>query len=111
MRGIAPAAAEAAFRVWSKQIELEPLVLPAAYFLTPSYLLPASFPACPFTLHTAVGRKRFAHVFLPDSYDGSKKFPLWVHLHGVFWATMSNVAEQVMFLFRVPLYPLLSTLY
>jgi hypothetical protein len=34
-------------------------------------------------------------VYLPSSYDGSKQFPLWVHLHGVFWQTMGNIRQQV----------------
>lgn len=43
----------------------------------------------------AAGRKRWAHVYLPPSYDGSKQFPLWVHLHGVYWATMDNISQKV----------------
>jgi hypothetical protein len=39
--------------------------------------------------------KRWAHVYLPSSYDGSKTFPLWVHLHGVFWNTMDNISGKV----------------
>jgi len=46
-------------------------------------------------LFPASGRRRWAHVYLPSSYDGSKRFPLWVHLHGVFWNTMSNIAQKV----------------
>jgi hypothetical protein len=34
-------------------------------------------------------------VYLPSSYDGSKRFPLWVHLHGVFWNTMDNISQKV----------------
>lgn len=34
-------------------------------------------------------------MYLPSSYDGSKRFPLWVHLHGVFWNTMDNISQKV----------------
>jgi hypothetical protein len=43
----------------------------------------------------AAGRQRWAHVFLPKSYDGRKRFPMWVHLHGVFWASMGGIGQQV----------------
>lgn len=41
------------------------------------------------------GRQRWAHVFLPKSYDGRKRFPMWMHLHGVFWASMGGIGQQV----------------
>lgn len=34
-------------------------------------------------------------MYLPSSYDGSKRFPLWVHLHGVFWNTMDNISQKI----------------
>ncbi|KAI8471377.1 MAG: hypothetical protein J3K34DRAFT_520610 [Monoraphidium minutum] len=40
------------------------------------------------------GRSRYVHVFLPPTYDGTKTFPIWIHLHGVFWATMGGATEQ-----------------
>jgi len=40
------------------------------------------------------GLKRYVHVFLPQSFDGKTQFPIWVQLHGVFWATMGDAAMQ-----------------
>lgn len=44
----------------------------------------------PFT-----GIRRYVHIYLPAGYDGVTPFPLWVELHGVFWATMGGVIKQV----------------
>lgn len=35
------------------------------------------------------------HVYLPPSYDGTTQWPIWVHLHGVFWATMGDIGARV----------------
>lgn len=41
------------------------------------------------------GAERYVHVYLPPSYDGSTQWPIWVHLHGVFWATMGDIGARV----------------
>lgn len=43
----------------------------------------------------ATGAERYVHVYLPPSYDGSTQWPIWVHLHGVFWATMGDIGARV----------------
>ncbi|WIA19613.1 hypothetical protein OEZ85_005551 [Tetradesmus obliquus] len=55
---------------------------------------PLGPPACrvPFTHQ---GQGRYAHIYLPASYDGATQFPVWVHLHGVFWATMGDIGQLV----------------
>ncbi|GBF97532.1 hypothetical protein Rsub_10455 [Raphidocelis subcapitata] len=39
------------------------------------------------------GLERYVHIYLPPTYDGKKTFPVWIHLHGVFWATMGGVGK------------------
>lgn len=43
----------------------------------------------------AAGKGRYVRVFFPAAYDGTTTFPVWVHLHGVFWTTMGDIATQV----------------
>lgn len=52
-------------------------------------LLPLRKHQCP------AGRKRWANVYLPSGYDGKRTYPLWTHLHGVFWQTMAGIGQQV----------------
>lgn len=40
-------------------------------------------------------RTRYVHIYFPKGYDGKTTYPLWIHLHGVFWATMGNITTQV----------------
>lgn len=35
------------------------------------------------------------HVYLPPAFDGTTQWPIWVHLHGVFWATMGDIGARV----------------
>jgi hypothetical protein len=41
------------------------------------------------------GAERYVHVYLPPAYDGATQWPIWVHLHGVFWATMGDIGARV----------------
>lgn len=66
----------------------------AALHRGPLEAVPDRHTLAPFLL-LLTGRKRWAHVYLPSSYDGSKQFPVWFHLHGVFWNTMDNISQKV----------------
>ncbi|KAF8062893.1 VAD1 [Scenedesmus sp. PABB004] len=41
------------------------------------------------------GLGRYVNVYLPPAYDGVTPFPVWVHLHGVFWSTMGDIGARV----------------
>lgn len=48
-----------------------------------------------FACAATAGAERYVHVYFPPSYDGTSQWPIWVHLHGVFWATMGDIGKQV----------------
>ena len=58
---------------------------------------PAAF-LCSYTCthekKTTTGTDRKANVFIPPSYDGRTKFPIWMHIHGVYWASMGDVSAR-----------------
>jgi enterochelin esterase-like enzyme len=47
------------------------------------------------TATAATGVERYVHVYLPSDFDGTTQWPIWVHLHGVFWATMGDIGQRV----------------
>jgi hypothetical protein len=50
----------------------------------------------PYPAHTATAaRPRTFNVFLPHAFDAALTYPIWMHMHGVYWASMDNVRAQV----------------
>lgn len=43
------------------------------------------------------GSARKVNVYLPNNYNPSRAYPMWVQLHGNFWATMGGINTQVGF--------------
>jgi hypothetical protein len=55
---------------------------------------PAPFPHHFTPPFNTPGLSRYVHAYLPKSFDGTKSFPIWVHLHGVFWVRSSAAASH-----------------
>ena len=53
-------------------------------------------PQQPFTQTKNAGAERRFNVFFPRGYDAAKqRYPLWVHMHGVYWSTMGDISRQM----------------
>ncbi|GBF89407.1 hypothetical protein Rsub_01979 [Raphidocelis subcapitata] len=70
-------------------------------------------PVCTVTiLHQ--DRERTFNIFLPRAYDArAQKYPVWVHLHGVYWASMDDISARMGFTVQAteatPMWDTLST--
>lgn len=38
---------------------------------------------------------RTFNVFLPDGFKASKQYPVWMHIHGVYWGSMDNLSQRM----------------
>ncbi|KAI8462535.1 MAG: hypothetical protein J3K34DRAFT_447686 [Monoraphidium minutum] len=41
------------------------------------------------------GAWRVFNVFFPKDYTPDKKYPVWVHMHGVYWSDMGDISKQM----------------
>lgn len=63
--------------------------------LLPCPALPCSSCLCCLLTLCPSDQERYVHVYLPPAFDGTTQWPIWVHLHGVFWATMGDIGARV----------------
>lgn len=55
---------------------------PAAPVCLPSLLLPADM-------------TRYFNVFLPAGFHTGRRYPVWMHIHGVYWGSMDDISKQM----------------
>jgi enterochelin esterase-like enzyme len=47
------------------------------------------------TVLVHAGDWRFFNVFFPKDFNQRRQYPLWIHIHGVYWATMGDISSQM----------------
>jgi hypothetical protein len=38
---------------------------------------------------------RTFNVFLPAGYRSTRRYPVWMHIHGVYWGSMDNISQRM----------------
>ncbi|KIY93543.1 hypothetical protein MNEG_14418, partial [Monoraphidium neglectum] len=51
-------------------------------------------PTCTVAIRHQGGERTF-NIFFPRTYDAAKKYPVWVHMHGVYWSDMGDISKQM----------------
>jgi hypothetical protein len=43
----------------------------------------------------AADMTRTFNVFLPAGYRNTRRYPVWMHIHGVYWGSMDNISQRM----------------
>ena len=38
---------------------------------------------------------RYFNVFLPAGFHTNRQYPVWMHIHGVYWGSMDDISKQM----------------
>lgn len=38
---------------------------------------------------------RYFNVFLPAGYRDARRYPVWMHIHGVYWGSMDGISQRM----------------
>lgn len=38
---------------------------------------------------------RYFNVFLPAGFRSDRRYPVWMHIHGVYWGSMDDISRQM----------------
>lgn len=41
--------------------------------------------------------QRMFNVFLPEGFRSGRQYPVWMHIHGVYWGSMDNISQRMGF--------------
>lgn len=55
-------------------------------------------PACTFSFTQNIGgqdKTRYFNVFLPAGFRAGRRYPVWMHIHGVYWGSMDGISGRM----------------
>lgn len=55
-------------------------------------------PVCTYKFQQYVNGKemtRYFNVFLPAGFRSDRRYPVWMHIHGVYWGSMDDISRQM----------------
>ncbi|WIA11692.1 hypothetical protein OEZ85_011789 [Tetradesmus obliquus] len=55
-------------------------------------------PVCTYEFKQKVNGQdmtRTFNVFLPAGYRNTRRYPVWMHIHGVYWGSMDNISQRM----------------
>lgn len=56
---------------------------------------PRPCPALSCTCAAITEMTRYFNVFLPAGFRSDKRYPVWMHIHGVYWGSMDDISGRM----------------